>query len=333
MVSDQVSSKDGGRKRHSLIEAAAQYEPIVPLPGISSREPPGSAPDHLDNELSPPTNPRPVPVLSAVSAGPIAKPVPSSEPELAVALPAPAAAPSTQGEARSSAVPATTLSGRSRTLRLWPWIALLALIIAAGAGGAFWLRTPQPHPATHTAALPHPAAEAPPAPPANTPEPRPAGSANVTPEPISAAPPRAPAPMVAEVPAPATSQPDTAATPPAPTLPPMPTVPESTTAVTTPRSADRRVVIRYRRASSVAGGEAARLADQLRPLAAQVDLRAATAIPRLPTIRYFHPEDAAAAQELATALRHSATEWRVQARLSRRPRQPLGRFEVWLPDS
>jgi len=101
-------------------------------------------------------------------------------------------------------------------------------------------------------------------------------------------------------------------------------------AAAAPTQAAERIVIYYRRASPVAAADAARLSAQLRPLAAQVDQRAATAIPPLPTVRYFHPEDAGAAEALAATLRRPAVEWRVQTVSPRRSLPPSRTFEVWM---
>ena len=142
-----------------------------------------------------------------------------------------------------------------------------------------------------------------------------------TPPPVAesqAAEPATPASAEAERPTAAPAQ--TASTAPAPA--PNPPVIAPAAAV------GRPVIVYHRRASPAAD----RLADQLRPLARQVDVRTATAIPRRPTIRYFQPEDAAAAQALAVALRRDGGEWRIQDRTARHRRHASGAVEVWLPD-
>lgn len=115
-------------------------------------------------------------------------------------------------------------------------------------------------------------------------------------------------------------------------VPPIPVPPLPIPPVPTLAPPDRRVVIYRRPASSVAAAEAARLAEKLRPLAAQIETRTAAAISRLPTLRYFHAEDADAAQELATALRRPDAEWRVQGMLTQAPSLPPHSFQIWLPD-
>ncbi len=91
-------------------------------------------------------------------------------------------------------------------------------------------------------------------------------------------------------------------------------------------------MIYYRSASPAAEAEAARLTAQLGPLTARVGMWPTNAVPHLPTIVYFHPEDAAAAQDLATMLGRPATaEWHVRSMPPPRTRRPPGTFEVWLP--
>lgn len=122
---------------------------------------------------------------------------------------------------------------------------------------------------------------------------------NATSEPASSALPTNPelaATKVAPAP-PTTPQPDTAALPAPAAPPPAPAVSEPAPPASAPVLANERIVIYYRRSSPAAAAEAAGLADRLRPHAAQVNLRAATAIPRLPAVRYFWPEDTTAAQD------------------------------------
>ena len=91
-------------------------------------------------------------------------------------------------------------------------------------------------------------------------------------------------------------------------------------------------MIYYHAASPPAEAEAARLTAQLGPFTSRVNMWQANAVPHLPTVVYFHPEDAAAAQDLATMLgQPAAGEWRVRAMPPPRSRRPPGTFEVWLP--
>lgn len=144
------------------------------------------------------------------------------------------------------------------------------------------------------------------------------------PEPAPGPPPTALLPMPDTEPATADAQP-------ALPMPPLPVPPLPIPPVPASALPDRRVVIYRRPASSAAEAEAARVAAKLQPLAAQVETRTAAAISRLPTVRYFHAEDAAAAQELSAALRRPGAEWRVQGMLGQAPLPPRS-FQVWLPD-
>lgn len=206
--------------------------------------------------------------------------------------------------------------------------------------GALWVRHGrQPAPVPHQAATvlrsgPEVLTAAPPA--GNAGPHSGTAPQQTTSEPPPAAPPPSPEPAVTEAaPAPpAAPQPEAAgAALPTPASPPAPAVSEPAFPTSVPAQANERIVIYYRRASPAAATEAAGLADHLRPHAAQVDLRAATAIPRLPTVRYFWPEDATAAQGLVTALGRPAADWRVQSVSRRRTRPPRHTFEVWLPAS
>lgn len=195
-----------------------------------------------------------------------------------------------------------------------------------------------PPPDAAAAVLPAPAmppAPAPAAPPPDAPGLQLSSVPHATSEPAASALPIDPEPVATRAaPAPPTArQPDAAD--PVPTLaaPAAPAVSEPAPPVSTAAQAPERIVIYYRRASPVAATEAAGLADHLRPHAAQVDLRAASAIPRRPTVRYFWPEDAIAAQDLVTVLGRAPADWRVQSVSPRRTRPPRGTFEVWLPAS
>jgi hypothetical protein len=327
-LSDPLSVGDTGRKQRSFAEAAKLYEPIVPLPGSAAEIRPDPALDGLLPAAD--SQPVPIPPRSPVLVAPLAL-----TPELKRrTLSGQASVPPSQEDAHASAEASPASPIRPRKPRLWPWAALLSLGIAGVGAGALWI-----HSSLQLAPVPQqpdlvapPAPEAPAPPPAGTADTRPGTVPHTTSEPPSAAPPAALEPAVTEVPAsPAAPQHGTTtAALPAPAEPS--TVPEPALSATPPVQAYRRVVIYYRRASSAAGAEAARLAAELGPLAAQVDRRAATSIPRLPTIRYFHPEDAAAAQTLATALRRPAAAWRIQSVSPRRRLPPPRSFEVWLAD-
>ena len=91
-----------------------------------------------------------------------------------------------------------------------------------------------------------------------------------------------------------------------------------------------RIVIFHRPDSVLAEVAARRIREQLAPLAAEVETQTATANFRLPTVRYFHADDAAGAQRLAATLSQPGAEWRIAGILTRRSRPQPGTFEVWL---
>jgi hypothetical protein len=295
---------DGGRKRRSFTEAVALFDPIVPLPGTPDSLYPVTGPPPI---LAPPRPPAPAArePPNPPASPPIAAPMVAAPAAAAPVVASPAVPPTREEVSQPPLAEAQAHPVRPSRRRLWPWATLLALG-AAGIGAVWVQRIPHPLPATPVAALPPPQ----PAPKAEAPPPADA------PEPTVAAPSAPPAPL-----------PDAAPILAAPALPSAPPAPDPNP----PASADRRVIIHFRRASSEAGAEAARLATQLQPFAAQVDTRTATVVPRLPTIRYFHAADAAAAQDLANAIPSPAGAWRVQSVATRRTRPPPGTFEVWLP--
>ena len=119
----------------------------------------------------------------------------------------------------------------------------------------------------------------------------------------------------------------------APAAPP-PAVPEPLPAPMPDTAAQPRpyatIVIRPRSASASAGAEAARIAELMQPLAAQMETQPAAATPRFNTVRYFHDDDAAAAQALFAAVRRPGVQWRLQSMAGPRNQPPKGRLEVWL---
>lgn len=196
---------------------------------------------------------------------------------------------------------------------------------------------PAPSPAQTAPTWPEPAPARPPAlaaAPAPEARPRPAAEPDAGTPPATTSPEPVPPPRdVAETPlaprAPAASPPEMASRT-APQTPPPPEVsvaPDLPLPPPPPPPADRRVVV-YHRPGATA--EAARVADQLRPLATRVDVRAGGEDVRLPTVRYFYPEDEAAARDFTETLPGPTTAWRLQARPNQRPRPPRGNFEIWL---
>ena len=181
--------------------------------------------------------------------------------------------------------------------------------------------------------------------PVQTPAEKPAETPAATPiagpqssSPTSATPePPAPEPTAAEPAAPAPKPDATPAPTPAPAaLPaaalPAPSESQPQAPDAAPARKDWQVVIYYHAASPAAEAEAARLTAQMAPLTARVNMWQASAVPHLPAIVYFHPEDAAAAQDLAAILGPPAetADWHVRALPPPRTRRPPGTFEVWL---
>lgn len=296
-MSDQDDAGgSGGRRRRSFTDAVALLDPIVPLPG---------RPDSLHPVTDPPPG--------------LAAPEPLNPPAPPGAA-SPAAAPPVESPAHEEVPPPAASPVREPPrgkARVWLGAAALLALGAAGIGVAWVQRAQHSLPAAPLARPPPPPA------PAATAAPPPASA----PEPSVAAPPSPPAPLPDAAPVVATPAAPSAAPAAAP-------APESDPAASAsaPASTDRHVLVHFRRASATAMAVADRVAAQLQTFAGHVDTQATASLPRAPTIRYFHAEDAAAAQNLATTLRGSAgDEWHVQAKLSRRPRQPPGTFDVWLP--
>ena len=92
-----------------------------------------------------------------------------------------------------------------------------------------------------------------------------------------------------------------------------------------------RVVIHYRGGSVAAEAEADRLAAVVAPLAARAQTRVVAATPSAPVIRYFHPEDAERARQLADALSGPGPRWDIRDFSSFRPSPSPGMIEVWTP--
>jgi hypothetical protein len=126
--------------------------------------------------------------------------------------------------------------------------------------------------------------------------------------------------------------PAAAPTPRAPPPQPAQAAPEAL-ADATPASAPRpRVALRYQSGSAAAMQAANDIAQRLLfSDFTYTDTRSAPDAPANPVIRYFHPEDAAAAQRLADWLGTGGARFRVQdasARAGRAP--PVGTLDVWI---
>jgi len=98
-----------------------------------------------------------------------------------------------------------------------------------------------------------------------------------------------------------------------------------------PSSSGARVVIHYLGGLGAGAAEADRLAGAAASLAAQVQTRMVADTPSAPVIRFFHPEDAARARQLAGALGGPGSRWDVRDFGNFRPKPSLGTIEVWTP--
>ena len=98
-----------------------------------------------------------------------------------------------------------------------------------------------------------------------------------------------------------------------------------------PSFLDGRIVIHYRGGSGTGEAEADRLATAAAPLAAKVQTRVVADTPSAPVIRFFHPEDAERARQLADALSGPGLTWDIRNFSSFRPSPTLGMIEVWTP--
>ena len=108
--------------------------------------------------------------------------------------------------------------------------------------------------------------------------------------------------------------------------------PRDATLLSPPSSSEGRVVIHYRTGSEAGEAEAARLAAVVAPLAAKVQTRVVADTPSAPVIRFFHPEDAERARQLADVLGGAGPRWDVRNFSSFRPSPSLGTIEVWTPE-
>ena len=121
--------------------------------------------------------------------------------------------------------------------------------------------------------------------------------------------------------------------PAAPSAPPAPPVVPSRQVGATPEPAINgpHVVVQYR---GSAADEADRFAKALAgrdPRFSHVEIRAVSSTPRAPTIRFFHPEDVAAAWELEATVSATGDTWEVRNYTTYQPRPPRGTLEILLP--
>ena len=159
--------------------------------------------------------------------------------------------------------------------------------------------------------------------------------------------PAAPGPLAPAPPAPteeAHALPLTGQAEPPPTSPPTPTAMPGPaelgqSAAPLPREGHAaapdhalRVVIHYRDSSAAGAAAASRLAGQLAGETGSVQARAVVWTPSQPSIRYFHPEDAAGARHLAELMPGGVAAWPRRNFSGFRPPPSAGTVEVWLPD-
>ena len=107
--------------------------------------------------------------------------------------------------------------------------------------------------------------------------------------------------------------------------------PDTTTAPPAGDAVSRRVFIHYRAGSVQGAGEASDLARRLAGSAfTYAQTRIVPGTPSRSTIRYFYPDDAAAAARLAAFLRNGGGPFYVQNMLAFRPSPAPHTLEVWV---
>jgi hypothetical protein len=95
-----------------------------------------------------------------------------------------------------------------------------------------------------------------------------------------------------------------------------------------------RVFIHFRADADDAMAEAKRIASRLRGSGvASVRFRAVADTPRVPNIRYFFAEDAAASRKLAAELTGTGRAWQVRDFAAYQIKPQHGAIEVWIPSS
>ncbi len=92
-----------------------------------------------------------------------------------------------------------------------------------------------------------------------------------------------------------------------------------------------RVVVHVPAGSASAEALSGRLLASLAGRSATVEERHVMDTPSQPSIRYFHPEDAAAARRAADWMAGAGLSWTVRDFTSYQPRPSRGTIEVWLP--
>lgn len=299
-----MSDHEGGGEGEgrSFADLAAQFPAIVPLPGAPLSAPPSRQAAIAMDEM----------------------PAAAAEPAILQSGPAGETTPAAPFRRMDPSVPAPEpdlpLRAEIPTPPGWGWVAMLVLAVGIVAGaGVWWMQPSAPPPVAAVPSPPvAPAAEVAP------PEiPVPAAVADATP-PASAAP-AVPEPVPPDLPATAPPQ---GSAPPVDALAPeaAPTAPNP--APSPPRApVFGSVILYYRPATHGAAANVARVAAQLAPMAGQVETHKRARLPRVPTIRYAHPADRAAAQTLADTL---GGTWRLLEAAPSRASRPSGTLEVLL---
>jgi hypothetical protein len=91
------------------------------------------------------------------------------------------------------------------------------------------------------------------------------------------------------------------------------------------------VFLHYRSGSHAAQQEATDIAQRLLfSDFAYADTRSSADVPPGPTVRFFYPDDAAAAARLAASLGWTGQEFQVEDGSARRRRAAPGTLEVWI---
>jgi hypothetical protein len=124
---------------------------------------------------------------------------------------------------------------------------------------------------------------------------------------------------------------ETASAAPAVPRPPAPATAAPAEPVVMPAVPLARVFLHYR-GGSVAGMQVAtEIARRLvNSSFAYGDTRSAATMPPMPVIRYFHPADAAAAQQLASLLDDTGLSFRIEDATARPGHFPPGTLDVWV---
>ena len=98
-----------------------------------------------------------------------------------------------------------------------------------------------------------------------------------------------------------------------------------------PAAPGPRIVVHVPAGSAPAEALSGRLLADLAGRPGTVEERHVMDTPSQPSIRYFHPEDAAAARRAADLMAGAGLSWTVRDFTSYQPRPSRGTIEVWLP--